>query len=72
MSKMGRPTVLTEKRKPTSLYIDESLLKKIDAYVYAEKQTRGKYSRADFINEAAADFLKRKGGKHNDKQTEQI
>lgn len=62
MAKMGRPNKLKDSRKPYTIYLDDETREAIDGYVFEEKQRNPGYSRSDFLNEAAAAYLKRKRG----------
>lgn len=62
MAKMGRPSKLKDNRKPYTIYLDDEMKDAIDSFVFKEKQTNPGYSRSDFLNEAAAAYLKRKRG----------
>lgn len=57
---MGRPKKLKDNRTRYTMYLDDEIRKAIDEYVYREKQTNPDYSRSDFLNEAAAAYLKKK------------
>lgn len=57
---MGRPKKLTDNRTRYTMYLDDEIRKAIDEYVFREKQSKPDYSRSDFLNEAAAFFLKHK------------
>ena len=64
MGVMGRPKKLADKRTRYSMYLDEEIRKAIDEYVFREKQKNPDYSRSDFLNEAAAYFLKKEKGEN--------
>ena len=64
MGVMGRPKKLADKRTGYSMYLDEEIRKAIDEYVFREKQKNPDYSRSDFLNEAAAYFLKKEKGEN--------
>jgi hypothetical protein len=53
---MGRPKKSAERRTGVNCYIAGGLLDEIDGYI-EENKGRG-YSRSDFMNEAAAFYLK--------------
>ena len=58
---MGRPKKLQNNRTRYSMYLDDEIKRAIDEYVFRQKQTANTdYSCSDFLNEAAAFYLKHK------------
>lgn len=57
MSAYGRPKKLKDERTRYTMYLGESIRRKIDEYVFRVKQSNPDYSRSDFLNEAAEFYL---------------
>lgn len=57
MSAYGRPKKLKDERTRYTMYLGESIRRKIDEYVFRVKQSNPDYSRSDFLNEAAEYYL---------------
>ncbi len=56
--KMGRPRKLTEKRTAFSIYIDNSVMDKVDEFIFNKKKETRAYSRSDFFTAAADAYIK--------------
>jgi cobalamin-dependent methionine synthase I len=60
-TKLGRPTKGKGRRIELSVYVSNSTIDTVEAYVAERQQTERNYSRSDFFNEAAEKHLQALG-----------
>ena len=69
MGAMGRPKKLKDERTRYTMYLNDSIRRAIDEYVFRVKLSNPDYSRSDFLNDAAEFYLAaiEKGEVNNDR-----
>ena len=69
MGARGRPKKLKDERTRYTMYLNDSIRRAIDEYVFRVKRSNPDYSRSDFLNDAAEFYLAaiEKGEVNNDR-----